>query len=208
MDQSNRRPTARAEHERTLLEAAEGVFAEQGFSGATTAAIAKRAGVPKANLHYYFSTKEALYRAVVERVLTAWLAAAASFDASDDPREALAAYIGAKMDLAREMPLASRIWSAEIMRGAPIIQDFLDTTLSDWVASREKAVKRWIAAGKLKPIEPKVLFYMIWATTQQYANAAHEMATLNGGSPLDDAAFERAKAQVIETIVGGVATTP
>ena len=45
---------------------------------------------------------------------------------------------------------------------------------------------------------------MIWATTQQYANAAHEMATLNGGRPLDDAAFERAKRQVIDTIVGGV----
>jgi TetR/AcrR family transcriptional regulator len=155
-------------------------------------------------LHYYFATKEGLYRAVVERVLTAWLAAAAPFDASDDPREALASYIGAKMDLARAMPLASRIWSAEIMRGAPMIQDFLDTTLTDWVASREKAVRRWIAAGRLKPIEPKVLFYMIWATTQQYANAAHEMATLNGGRPLDDAAFDRAKRQVIETIVSGV----
>ncbi len=199
------RPTIREENERALLEAAEWIFAEHGFAGATTAAIARRAGVPKANLHYYFATKEALYRAVVERVLTAWLAAAASFDSSEDPREALAAYIGAKMDLAREMPLASRIWSAEIMRGAPIIQDFLDTTLSQWVASREQAVKRWIAAGKLKPIEPKVLFYMIWATTQQYANAAHEMTTLNGGRPLDDAAFERAKRQVIETILGGVA---
>ena len=199
------RPTVRAENERALLEAAESIFAEAGFSAATTAAIARRAGVPKANLHYYFATKEALYRAVVERVLTAWLAAAASFDSSEDPREALAAYVGAKMDLAREMPLASRIWSAEIMRGAPIIQDFLDTTLGQWVTSRERAVKRWIAAGKLKPIEPKVLFYMIWATTQQYANAAHEMATLNGGRPLDDAAFERAKRQVIETILGGVA---
>jgi TetR/AcrR family transcriptional regulator len=91
------------------------------------------------------------------------------------------------------------------MRGAPIIQDFLDTTLTEWVAARERAVKRWIAAGKLKPIEPKVLFYMIWATTQQYANAAHEMASLNGGRPLDDAAFERAKTQVIATILGGVA---
>ena len=199
-----RRPTVRAENERVLLEAAEAIFAELGFSGATTAAIAKRAGVPKANLHYYFSTKEALYRAVVERVLTAWLAAAASFDASEDPREALAAYIGAKMDLSREMPLASRIWTAEIMRGAPIIQDFLDTTLSEWVASRERAVRRWIAAGKLKPVDPKVLFYMIWATTQQYANAAHEIETLNGGRPLDEAAFERAKAQVIETILAGV----
>ncbi len=199
------RPTIREENERALLEAAETIFAEQGFAGATTSAIARRAGVPKANLHYYFATKEALYRAVVERVLTAWLDAAASFDTSEDPREALSAYISAKMDLARAMPLASRIWSAEIMRGAPIIQDFLDTTLTEWVAKRETAVRRWIAAGKLKPIEPKVLFYMIWATTQQYANAAHEMASLNGGEPLDDAAFERAKRQVIETILGGVA---
>ena len=199
------RPAIRKENERALLEAAEQIFAEQGYSGATTAAIARRAGVPKANLHYYFATKEGLYRAVVERVLTAWLAAAAPFDASDDPREALASYIGAKMDLARAMPLASRIWSAEIMRGAPMIQDFLDTTLTDWVAAREHAVRRWIAAGRLKPIEPKVLFYMIWATTQQYANAAHEMASLNGGRPLDDAAFDRAKRQVIETIVSGVA---
>src|SRR5208337_2138681 len=73
------RPTIREENKRALLEAAESIFAEHGFAGATTAAIAKRAGVPKANLHYYFATKEALYRAVVERVLTAWLAAAASF---------------------------------------------------------------------------------------------------------------------------------
>ena len=200
------RPTIREENEQALLAAAERVFAEQGFAGATTAAIAREAGVPKANLHYYFATKEQLYRAVVERVLNAWLAAASSFDASDDPLEALAAYIGAKMDLAREMPLSSRIWSAEIMRGAPIIQDFLDTTLTQWVASRGAVVERWIAAGKIKPIDPKFLLYMIWATTQQYANASHEMATLNGGRPLDDAAFERAKRQVIDTIISGVAT--
>ena len=199
------RPTVREENERALLEAAEIVFAELGFAGATTAAIARRAGVPKANLHYYFATKEGLYRSVVQRVLTAWLAAASSFDASEDPKQALSAYIGAKMDLAREMPLASRIWTAEIMRGAPIIQDFLDTTLAEWVASRGNAISRWAAAGKLKPVDPKVLFYMIWATTQQYANASHEMKTLNGGKPLDDAAFERAKAQVIETILSGVA---
>ena len=160
---------------------------------------------PKPNVHYYFPTKERLYRAVIERVLTAWLDAARSFDTSDDASEALTAYIGAKMDLAREMPLATRIWSAEIMRGAPMIQDFLDTTLTEWVVSRERVVRRWIAAGKLKPIEPRFLFYMIWATTEQYANAAHEIATLNGGNPLDDKAFERAKKEAIEIILRGVA---
>jgi AcrR family transcriptional regulator len=61
-------PTIREENERALLEAAESIFAEQGFAGATTAAIARRAGVPKANLHYYFATKEGLYRAVIERL--------------------------------------------------------------------------------------------------------------------------------------------
>jgi TetR/AcrR family transcriptional regulator len=179
------------------------VFAEQGFGGATMAAIASRAGVPKPNVHYYFPTKERLYRAVVERVLSAWLEAASSFDTSDDPAEALTSYISAKMDLARSMPLGSRIWASEIMRGAPFIQDFLDTTLTEWVRSRERVLRKWILAGKIKPIGPRVLFYMIWATTQQYANAAHEIATLEGGA-LGDEAFERAKRDVVEVILNGV----
>jgi len=204
MDKPLVKVSIRAENERVILEAAEAIFAEAGFKGATTAAIAARAGVPKANLHYYFPTKAALYRAVIERVLTAWLAAASSFDESEDPEDALARYIGAKMNLARTMPLSSRIWATEIMRGAPAIQDFLDTTLTKWVQSRSAIVERWIALKKLRPIEPKYLFYMIWATTQQYANAAHEMNSLEGGRPLTDRQFEAAKRQVIDTIIGGL----
>jgi TetR/AcrR family transcriptional regulator len=205
MDKPLIKVSIRAENERVILEAAEAIFAAAGFKGATTAAIAARAGVPKANLHYYFPTKAALYRAVIERVLTAWLAAASSFDESDDPREALARYIGAKMDLARSMPLSSRVWATEIMRGAPVIQDFLDTALAQWVAERSRIVQRWIAEGKLRPNEPKYLFYMIWATTQHYANAAHEMTSLENGRPLSDRQFEAAKRQVIETIIAGLA---
>ena len=108
------------------------------------------------------------------------------------------------MDLARSMPLGSRIWASEIMRGAPVIQDFLETTLADWVESRGRVVRRWIGEGKLRPIEPKYLFYMIWATTQHYANAAHEISTLEQGRPLEDAKFEAARRQVIETIIGGL----
>ncbi len=204
MDEPVVKLSIRAENKRLILEAAEAVFAETGFKGATTAAIAARAGVPKANLHYYFPTKEELYRSVIERVLTAWLAAASSFDQSDDPSEALARYIGAKMDLAREMPLSSRIWATEIMRGAPAIQDFLDTTLTQWVDERSRIIYRWIAENKMRPIEPKYLFYMIWATTQQYANAAHEMSSLENGRPLSDAQFDTAKRQIIETIIRGV----
>src|SRR5260370_12154334 len=59
----------RESNEQRLLKAAETVFAERGFTGATTAAIAAKARLPKANLHYYFRTKAELYRAVLANVL-------------------------------------------------------------------------------------------------------------------------------------------
>ena len=194
----------REENERLILEAAEAVFAELGFKGATTGAIAERAGLPKANVHYYFPSKDDLYRAVMARVLDRWLAAASSLDDSDDPEDALTRYIAAKMELSRAMPLGSRIFASEIMRGAPAITDHLETTLADWVACRGAIVRRWIAEGKLAPVDPKVLFYMIWATTQHYADFARQIEVLNGGRPLSDEQFAEATRQVARTILRGV----
>ena len=194
----------RANHEETILAAAEAVFAERGFSGATTAEIAARAGLPKSNLHYYFPTKTALYRRVLAGVLTAWLSAADTFESSAEPAEALGRYVAAKMDLARARPQGSRIFASEILRGAPEIQVYLETSLRDWVESRSAIVRRWIAEGKLKAIEPRTMFYMIWASTQHYADFSHQIETLNGGQPLDDAAFAQARAEVVATILGGV----
>lgn len=194
----------RAAHEDEILSAAEAVFAERGFDGATTAEIAARAGLPKSNLHYYFASKAELYRRVLERVLEAWLSAADTFDSEADPAEALGRYIAAKMDLARDRPQGSRIFASEILRGAPVIQDFLETTLRKWIDARSVIAEQWIADGLMKPIEPRTLFYMIWATTQHYADFAHQITTLNGGTPLAAVAFERAKQQVVDTIVSGV----
>ena len=68
-----RRTDIRRENERAILEAAEKVFAEAGFGGATMQLIADMAGLPKANLHYYFATKEDLYRRVVQQIFEIWL---------------------------------------------------------------------------------------------------------------------------------------
>lgn len=50
-----------------IVDAAEAVFAEQGFHAATTRSIAARAGVNAALLHYYHGSKEQLYETVVAR---------------------------------------------------------------------------------------------------------------------------------------------
>lgn len=48
----------------SLLAAAEEVFAESGYSGATVAAIARRAGVSTGNVYRYFEDKDALFYSV------------------------------------------------------------------------------------------------------------------------------------------------
>lgn len=52
-----------------IILAAKSEFAEKGFNGTRLDAIAKRAGVNKALIHYYFGSKDDLYRQVRMRVL-------------------------------------------------------------------------------------------------------------------------------------------
>ena len=80
------RQQSRVETERAILNAAETVFAEAGFGGATMQLIADMAGLPKANLHYYFPTKEQLYRSVVQNIFEIWLDAARNFDTAPSGR--------------------------------------------------------------------------------------------------------------------------
>ncbi len=191
-------------NERNILRAAELVFAEAGFGGATMQLIADMAGLPKANLHYYFPTKEALYRRVVDNIFQIWLDAAAVFDDAEGPVEGIGAYIDAKMDLSRSHPAGSKVWAAEVMHGAPVIQDYLETTLREWTEGRSKVIRRWIAEGKMKPVDPRHLMYMVWATTQHYADFGHQIVTLNGGEPFSDEQWEAAKTTVKSIILDGI----
>ena len=200
----SKRNAIRQENERLILKAAEKVFAEAGFGGATMQLIADMAGLPKANLHYYFPTKEALYREVVQQIFNIWLHAADSFDAAPGPVEGIGAYIDAKMEISRRHPEGSKVWASEVMHGAPVIQDYLETTLRDWTAGRARVIQRWIDEGKMAPVNPRHLLYMLWATTQHYADFGHQIETLNGGKPLSDRQWREAKESVKVVILKGI----
>lgn len=51
-----------------ILDVAEEIFGRFGYGGATTRAIARRAGVNVGQLHYYFESKRAIFEAVVARL--------------------------------------------------------------------------------------------------------------------------------------------
>lgn len=199
-----RRTDIRRENERAILDAAEKVFAEAGFGGATMQLIADMAGLPKANLHYYFATKEDLYRRVVQQIFEIWLEAAACFDEAPGPVEGIGAYVDAKMDISRTHPHGSKVWASEVMHGAPVIQDYLETTLRDWTEGRIAVIQRWIDEGKMQPVSPRHLLYLLWATTQHYADFGHQIQTLNAGRPLSDKQWKEAKASVKDMVLRGI----
>jgi TetR/AcrR family transcriptional regulator len=161
-----------------ILKAAESVFAKKGFAGASTAEIARKAGVPKPNLHYYFRTKQALYESVLDRILAIWIDAMDELHPGADPAEALSRYIARKLELSRRMPEPSRLWAMELLAGAPHIGPFLRGTVRELVAEKTRIVEDWIERGLIQPIAPVHLFFLLWASTQTYADFAAQMSAV------------------------------
>lgn len=56
--------------EEKIVEAAREIFAQKGFAGARMQEIADRAGINKGLLHYYFKSKEALFKAIFREAFT------------------------------------------------------------------------------------------------------------------------------------------
>ena len=197
----------REANESRILSAAEIVFASDGYKGATTECIAREAGLPKANVHYYFKTKANLYRQVLRSILEDWMVAAQAFDSSQDPELALRGYIKAKMAFSRKRPFGSKVWAKEIMNGAPVMEEFLGTQLKSWVEEKTHCIDGWIKTGLIRPVDPKAFLFMIWATTQHYADFERQISILNDGNDVSDQKFRRYTSHVIELILNSVGLT-
>jgi TetR/AcrR family transcriptional regulator len=110
---------------RTILDAAEALFAGRGFDGASLQSIGRAAGVSAALPAYFFGDKEGLYRAVMERLLAEREArrapgaaqAVATLEATGDRRAALEILIGGYIDFLRERPGLVRLMGREALDG-------------------------------------------------------------------------------------------
>lgn len=193
----------RQANEALILAAAERVFAGAGFGGATMAAIAEAAGLPKANLHYYFGNKLALYRAVLARTLEDWLVPAHGIMPQADPREAIERYIRDKMALSRLRPHASKVWANELLHGAPVLKSLLDMELKALVQDKAAVIDGWIATGRMAPVDSTHFFFTVWAATQTYADFDVQIRAVLGRDRLTTADHERATTHVVALLLRG-----
>ena len=181
----SRKAEIREENTLHIISVAEKVFAEKGFGGATTQEIADRAGLPKANIYYYFPSKEDLYLAVLQDTLEIWKHDADIFDQYEDAKTTLSAYIERKLDHSFLRPYASKVWANEMIQGAPVLSEHIRKDLIIWTRRKTKQIKHWIDKGEILPVDPQNLLYMIWATTQHYADFSYQIKVLNGNKVLN-----------------------
>jgi len=186
-----RQTNPRDKHFITILNAAEQEFARHGLKGARMQAIADRANLPKANIHYYFKNKDGLYLAVLNNIMVSWNTFFNDVSVDDDPGEALDKFIRQKVELSFEQPTASRLFANEMLQGAPYLSDYLQEVMRPWVQDRADIIKSWIDAGKMRPIDPVLLIFMIWATTQHYADFQVQVLSILNKQTYDETLTEK-----------------
>ncbi len=207
LDDSQKKPSPekstriQVQNRERILNAALDVFSRFGYRGSTVAQIAEGSEMSKANLLYYYKSKNDIYTAVLEHTLVEWLAPLTALDPNGDPADQLWKYTQSKLALSKSAPEASRLFANEILQGAPMIKQFLQNDLKALVDEKCAVIQHWIDSGKLAKVTPLNLLFLIWATTQHYADF-HVQAELLSNDP--DNLFSDAEATLKTIILNGL----
>jgi len=187
-----------------ILAAAEHEFVQKGFRGASMQAIADRAGLPKANVHYYFKRKANLYLSVLNGIIDLWNSSFSDISPQDDPAVALDRFIREKVRLAVTHRRASKLFAMEILGGAPYLQEFLETEQRVWVRDRARVIQAWIDAGKMARVDPMHFMFLIWSSTQHYADFDAQTLAVMKRRDYSGQAIDEISDFLSETLLRGV----
>ncbi len=146
-------PDLRIQRTEEILDAAAILFAERGFAGADTQELINRLQVGKGTLYRYFSSKQKLFLAAVDRVMQRLSDRVKQSVLPDaDPLEQMAAAIRAYLEFFEEHPQFAEL----------LIQEralFKDRKKPTYFEHQERNIGRWYAllhamvkAGRLRDI--------------------------------------------------------
>jgi AcrR family transcriptional regulator len=164
-------------------------FAEHGLRGASTQGIADRAGISKTKLHYYIDSKEELYAEALTQITTTWAELFEGVALDQGPEAFLSDYIARKLRYSLTHPAEVRMFTGEVMRGAPMLHTV-------WAGSRAATLRAselfvtWADQGLIRRVDPFLIQFHIWAMTESYAVMASEVRFMSGlgrDDPLDEA---------------------
>lgn len=198
----------RARNKKAILDAAITIFREKGYDGTSIAEIAVAAGLPKANVYYYFKNKETIYQTIIGDLIDEWDKALDHLTIDREPADALAAYIRAKLDFSRRHTAQSQMFANEAVHGGRFLTRRDRAHMQAITLEKAKVFDGWMKAGKMRRLAPMHLFIMLWATTQYYADfevlAGMALATRR----LRATDYDQAAETIVGIILRGCGITP
>jgi AcrR family transcriptional regulator len=199
--------TARAR----ILEAATAEFAARGYDGGRIEAIARRAGVNKALLYYYFPSKGELYRRLVLEHLGAAAAVLEQAAAGDDPpAQVLERMILSLFEVLSARPQISDFVMREVLNAWGHLEDADFAVVQKVTRPVASTVERGIEQGAFRPVAPLFVHLLVMASLNFFmiSRAARARGARIVGNPMIDpepAAFARF---VAELVTRGLAAQP
>ena len=168
-----------------ILRAAEENFAECGLAGARIGAIARAAGVNKALLYYYFSSKEGLYRFTLTTLFRQLRAqTSAALDRPGTPRQRLLRYINSYFDFMMAHPNYPRLFERELMSQEPRLAGLVQEHLRPLHRRITSVIRAGIAEGEFRRVNPQHTLFSLVAMTVFYFAAAPVLTQLWHHDPL------------------------
>ncbi len=191
----------RAATQRTILKAAERIFAEVGLAGARTDAIAASAGVNKAMLYYYFKSKDGLYRAVLEANVEEFRRTSEEvLSGSGSPGRLLLQYVSNHFDFIGARPYYPRLFQRLVMAGDRSVEDIVRTHFIPLSGRLRELIERGTRSGELRQLDPRHAVISLIALTVFYFSIAPWVRKVGGADVFSREEQMRRKEEVLRFI--------
>jgi TetR/AcrR family transcriptional regulator len=176
-----------------IVAAAAREFAARGYAGASVDRIARAARLNKAMIYYHFPGKAALYREILNDMLSAVRAGVAEVAASGaTPQDKIRRYVAAIAAEAEARPHFPPIWLREIAEGGAHIDAATIRDVRGVLVALGRIVDEGVRAGRFHAVDPLLLHGGIIAPLMFFFATARVRRRLGRGGPAGAAGIQAA----------------
>tara|TARA_R110000823_G_scaffold119998_5_gene244298 strand:- start:25623 stop:26249 length:627 start_codon:yes stop_codon:yes gene_type:complete len=185
-----------------ILDAAEDLFAEKGYSATSLGDVADRVGIRSPSLYNHFKNKEALYQAVLERLLTEFSAPLAELENGPVTNQRVFFWLETIVRQHHANPNLARLLQHAALSGGPHTGELIDRLFRPMFEPRTKIEGASISLFENTGLQP-------WAVmafnnlVMSYVTMAPMYSDLLGVDPFSEAALEK-QLSLIKTLLRAV----
>jgi len=190
-------------------------FAHEGVTGTRTDEIARRAGVNKALLYYYFKDKDGLYAAALEQVFTGLhdRVMAVLDDQTLQPREKLLKYVEAHFDYMASAPVYPRLVQREFMRTvgkalSPVANRILEHYAKPIYTKIIALLQQGIESGDFRAVDPMQTMTSILGTIAFYFISLPAQHAMFEGDPTSPERIASRRIAILDFVSAAVFSSP